>query len=188
MRRPTIQLARSGVWRRQVPFFFKGVMSDNVDDVNGHHAAGASRGVVLVASTSRIFSEIVGAMVTESGYTPAFAAQNEPVWRSVARTRPGVVICDCDGPVQTRERLVAESTTRRIPILMSTLANGSTSTSVPPGVRGVGVLALPASREEFSAALAAVFRPETPIDEPGRATVSGATGFRSPPPPAADDR
>ena len=158
-------------------------MSDHSAHDSGHRDAGKSRGVVLVASKSRVFADIVGAMVADSGYTPAFAVQHEPVWRSVARTRPSVVICDCDGPVQTLERLAAESAMLRIPLLMSTLARDSNASRVTQQP-GVSILALPASREEFAAALAAAFRQE-PATEPGaRDTVSGVTGHRVTPPAA----
>jgi hypothetical protein len=150
-------------------------MSDRSYDDTGHRDAGKSRGVVLVASKSRVFSDIVGAMVADSGYTPAFAAQHEPVWRSVARTRPSVVICDCDGPVQTLERLAAESAALGIPLLLSTLARDSTSSDIAQ-LPGVSVLALPASREEFAAALAAAFQSETTSEPAAEDTVSGITG------------
>lgn len=145
----------------------------------GHRDGGASRGVVLIASKSRVFSDIVGAMIADSGYTPAFAAQHEPVWRSVARTRPSIVICDCDGPVQTLERLAAESATLGIPLLLSTLARDSKSSSALQ-LPGVSILALPASREEFAAALAAAFRSEPAAEAAASDSVSGVTGGGSP--------
>ena len=109
-----------------------------------------SRGTILVATNSRPFADIVGEMISEIGYTAAFVAAREPVWRSLGRTQPMLVICDCDASVQTIERLVAETTSRRIPLLLTEPRPEQRVRRTLSLPEGVAHLALPTSREEFS--------------------------------------
>jgi CheY-like chemotaxis protein len=132
-----------------------------------------SRGTVLVVSKSRLFLDIVGAMVVDAGYTAAVAAQNEPVWRSLGRTQPDVVICDPDCPVQTLERLRAEAMTLGIPLFLCGTLHGSGATVLP----GVPFLSLPATQVDFVAALTAPMVPQRAAQSGSRA-VSGVTARR----------
>jgi hypothetical protein len=85
------------------------------------HADGfaVSRGTVFVASGSKLFMNIVGEMVADCGLAVAFPVTSEPAWLSVMRTQPSLVICDCDAPAENLEGVIAEATTRHLPLLMA---------------------------------------------------------------------
>ncbi len=75
-------------------------------------------GTVLVASTNTIFATTVGHMVVECGFTPAFPARFEGPWLSLTRTQPRVVICDYDAQVALVQRLIVETSARRVPLVI----------------------------------------------------------------------
>jgi hypothetical protein len=58
-------------------------------------------------------------MVTDSGFTAVYVTGSEPAWLFVTRTQLGIVICDCDAPVERIERLIIEVSARRIPLVLS---------------------------------------------------------------------
>ena len=78
-----------------------------------------SRGTVLVASGSTLFTNIVGGMLAECGFEVAYPAESEAAWLSVTRTQPALVICDSGVPAANIKRLIAEVCARRLPLLMA---------------------------------------------------------------------
>lgn len=78
-----------------------------------------NRGTVLVVSRSGLFSDIVSEMVVDSGFASASPVASEPAWLTLTRTRPCIVICDCDAPVDSTQRLIAEASARSIPLVLS---------------------------------------------------------------------
>ena len=95
-----------------------------------------SLGPVLVESTNAGFATIIGQMVIEAGFTPAFPARFEGPWLSVTRTQPRVVICDVDAPVERMPRLIAEALSRRVPLVMvHTVERSATSAEVASAER-----------------------------------------------------
>lgn len=120
----------------------------------------AGLGTVLITSTNTAFADAVGAMVVASGFTPAFPKGSEAPWLSVTRTQPCIVICDSDAPVTGIERLIAEASSRRVPLLVAYTSELHADT--PPFVLvEVTWLKLPASPAEFLRALR-VLVPPTP--------------------------
>jgi hypothetical protein len=89
-----------------------------------------NRGTVLVASTNMVFAATVAHMVSECGFTPAFPARFEGPWLSLTRTQPRVVICDFDAQVALVQRLIVETSARRVPLVIvhqaDTVAGGPT--------------------------------------------------------------
>jgi hypothetical protein len=108
-----------------------------------------SLGPVLIASTNTDFAAAIGQMVIESGFTPAFPARFEGPWLSVTRTQPRVVICDHDAPVERIHRLIAEVSSRRVPIMMVHTAERSATSAEFASVERVTWLRLPASPTAF---------------------------------------
>lgn len=78
-----------------------------------------SRSTVLVASTSDVFLDIVGTMIEQAGFHPAFCIQPEPAPLSLARSRPRLVLCDCEILDHATNRLIAETLARSLPLLMT---------------------------------------------------------------------
>ena len=78
-----------------------------------------SRRTVLVASTSDVFLDILGAMIEEGGFRPAFCLQPEPASLSLTRTQPELVVCDCEILDRATNRLIGETLARGLPLLMT---------------------------------------------------------------------
>jgi hypothetical protein len=74
---------------------------------------------VLVASTSDVFLDIVGAMIEQAGFHPAFCIQPDPGSLSLARSRPGLVLVDCEILDNATNRLIAETLAHSLPLLMT---------------------------------------------------------------------
>lgn len=113
-----------------------------------------NRGTILVASTDSKFLGIVGGMVADSGFTPAYPADREAAWLSVTRTQPCIAICDCDAPVERIQRLVFEAWARRVPVLVSTAEQSIDAQRLAPP--HVASFTLPVSHEAFSSMLDAL--------------------------------
>jgi hypothetical protein len=120
-----------------------------------------SLGMVLVASTNDVFAEAVGRMVTESGYTPAFPVGLEAPWLSVTRTQPRVVICDYDAPVKRLRRLIAEVSTRRVPLLVAHAAEPHANPPAFALVERVTWLKFPVSPRAFRRVLRDLVPPDS---------------------------
>lgn len=114
---------------------------------------GGSRGVVLVASRSALFADIVGGMVSDSGFAPAFWAESEPAWLSITRTQPCIVICDCEGPRSDVQRLLSDASVRRVPVLLSRSQRGNEFEPVLSIGQRVGWFAFPSTHDTFQATL-----------------------------------
>ncbi|HTJ24047.1 MAG TPA: hypothetical protein VL383_16730 [Gemmatimonadaceae bacterium] len=78
-----------------------------------------NRGTVLIVSRSGLFSDIVSEMVVDSGFASASPVASEPAWLTLTRTQPCIVICDCDAPADSMQRLIAEASARCIPLMLS---------------------------------------------------------------------
>lgn len=111
------------------------------------------RGVVLVASRSALFADIVGGMLSDSGFAPAFWAASEPAWLSITRTQPCIVICDSDAPRTDVQRLLSEASVRRVPVLLSRSQSGNEFEPVLSIGQRVGWFTLPSTRDTFEATL-----------------------------------
>jgi hypothetical protein len=120
-----------------------------------------SLGVILVASTNMNFAEAVGHMVAEIGYTAAFPAGLEAPWLSVTRTQPRVVICDYDAPVRRIRRLIAEVSTRRVPLLIAHTAEPRANKSLFSLLKRVTWLTFPASTAAVQRALSDLVLPDS---------------------------
>ncbi len=95
--------------------------------MHSHYDARAeTRGTVLVASSHLLFTDLVGEMVSRCGFSPAYPVGQEAAWLSLTRTQPCIVICDCSAPADGIERLMAEASTRHIPLVLSGRANAAT--------------------------------------------------------------
>lgn len=112
-----------------------------------------SRGVVLVASRSALFADIVGGMVSDSGFAPAFWAESEPAWLSVTRTQPSIVICDSEAPRSDVQRLLSEASVRGVPVLLSRSPSGNDFEPVLSVGQRVGWFTFPSTRDAFQATL-----------------------------------
>lgn len=110
-----------------------------------------NRGTVLIASDNSAWLSVIGKMVADSGFTPAYPGQRETPWLSMARTRPCIAICDCDVPVERIEGLVLEAWARHVPVLVSATGRSTKARSLQP--RRVARFKLPVSPEAFSAML-----------------------------------
>lgn len=107
-----------------------------------------SLGSVLVASANGLLARAIGQLVAESGFTPAFPLEFEGPWLSLARTQPHVVICDADAPVARLERLIAEASSRRVPLLMIRAA-AHDAVAIAPREKGVTWLEVPVAPATF---------------------------------------
>lgn len=112
-----------------------------------------SRGVILVASRSASFADIVGGMVSDSGFAPACWAASEPAWLSITRTQPCLVICDCEAPRSDVQRLLSEASVRGVPVLLSRSPSGNDFEPVLSVGQRVGWLTFPSTRDTFQATL-----------------------------------
>ena len=110
-----------------------------------------NRGTILVASTNLAWASVVGEMVADSGFTPAYPAERETPWLSVTRTRPCIAICDCDVPMERIQRFVLEAWARHVPVLVSATGRSSTAQSLKP--RRVARFRFPVSPEAFRSML-----------------------------------
>ncbi len=110
-----------------------------------------NRGTILVASANSAWLSVIGKMVADSGFTPAYPAEDESPWVSMARTHPCIAICDCDVPVERIEGLVLEAWARHVPVLVSATGRSLKARSLQP--RRVARFKLPVSPEAFSSML-----------------------------------
>ena len=108
-----------------------------------------SLGAVLVASANAGLATTIARMVSESGFTPAFPAEFEGPWLSLARTQPRVVICDADAPVARFDRLIVEASSRRVPLVVTHAADQEAMASRLGPVERVTWLRLPATPSAF---------------------------------------
>jgi len=123
------------------------MMNQDGDEIPRH------RNIVLIASGSSVFVDIVGGMVGECGFEVTTPAPAEPPWLSVTRTQPALVICDCTGPAPSVKRLVVEAVARELPLLIVATADERAAQSWPlPAC--VAWLELPIARERFHTAIA----------------------------------
>jgi hypothetical protein len=76
------------------------------------------RGVALVASRSRLFLDILGTMVADAGFTPAFTATGEAPSQLLGRTRPALVVWDVSGTDAKIRPLMADAALRHLPMLL----------------------------------------------------------------------
>ena len=83
------------------------------------NARATRRRTVLVASSSDAFLDILGTMIEEGGFQPAFCLQPEPAPLSLTRTQPELVLCDCEILDLATNRLIAETLARGLPLLMT---------------------------------------------------------------------
>lgn len=123
------------------------------------HGRVESRGTILVASASRLFADIIGELVVDSGFTPAYPTALEPARLSVARTQPCIVICDCNAPVKSIQRLILEVSARRIPVLLSPPQGEHRADRALTLAHRVGWLTFPISRDAFSSTVDALLSP-----------------------------
>lgn len=119
----------------------------------------AGLGTVLITSTNTVFAEAVGALVAASGFTPAFPTGSEVPWLSVTRTQPSVVICDYDAQVKGIKRLIAESSARRVPLLVAYTVEPHADAPAFVLVERVTWLKFPVSPAEFLRALRVLVPP-----------------------------
>jgi hypothetical protein len=140
----------------------------------------AGLGTILITSTNAAFADAVGAMVVASGFTPAFPKGPEVPWLSVTRTQPSVVICDDEAPVREIERLIAEVSSRRVPLLVAYTAEPRAATSAYALVEQVTWLRFPVSPADFLRVLRvlvppALGRPHTRQQRSNRHGITSST-------------
>jgi hypothetical protein len=118
-----------------------------------------SRGIILVASLSDSFQNILGHMIGRCGFTPAYCGEDEPASLSLSRTRPGLVVCDGDLPDAAASRLITEVTARRIPLLVSpAFGTSERDLGVPVGAHR---LTFPLGQIAFGAMVDELLEPST---------------------------
>lgn len=78
----------------------------------------AHRGVALVASHSGLFMDMVGTMVADAGFTPAFTTTGEAPSELLARTRPALVVWDVSGTDAKIRPLMADAALDHLPMLL----------------------------------------------------------------------
>jgi len=111
-----------------------------------------TRGRILVASSNVMFTDIVGDLVAVCGFTPVYASAHEPSWRSLTRTQPCIVVCDCTPPAEGIERLIVEASARHTPLVLSdTRMQRSTRHDALLPLQRVAWLTFPIARDAFSA-------------------------------------
>jgi DNA-binding NtrC family response regulator len=141
------------------------------------NARSESRGdTVLVISLSSVFVEIVGRMLIEGGFEPATAMPAEPAWRSVARTRPTLVICDGNSPDEMVGQLIPETIVRRLPLLMLGMTDRQKSAragSMPTA--GITWLQFPLARDAFQSAIDELLTPLASVSRHITLAGAGAT-------------
>lgn len=76
------------------------------------------RGVALVASHSGLFMDIVGTMVADAGFTPAFTTTGEAPAELLERTRPALVVWDVSGTDAKIRPLMADAALHHLPMLL----------------------------------------------------------------------
>jgi len=136
-----------------------------------------SLGPVLVASTNTDFARVIGQMTIEAGFTPGFPARFEGPWLSIMRTQPRVVICDCDAPMDRFHRLLAETLSRRVPLVMVHAAERSATSGELASAERVTWIRLPISPTEFRRMLRALV---PPVSAHGRARAAADLIFLHP--------
>lgn len=122
-------------------------MSRDGDEIRRH------RNIVLIASASSVFIDIVGGMVGECGFEVTTPAPAEPAWLSVTRTQPALVICDCTEPASNVKRLVVEAVARELPLLIVATPQERAAAQSWPLPDCVAWLELPIARERFHSAI-----------------------------------
>lgn len=110
-----------------------------------------NRGTILLASANSAWLSVIGKMVVDSGFTPAYPAEDEAPWVSMARTHPCIAICDCDVSAERIQGLVLEAWARHVPLLVSATGRSFKARSLQP--RRVARFKLPVSPEAFSSML-----------------------------------
>lgn len=113
---------------------------------------GSNRGTILVASGNPLFADIVGEMVATCGFAPAYLVDREAPMTSLARTRPRVIICDCDAPTADIQHLIAEASSRHLPLVLSGARTGRRN-DVDESSPRVVCLDLPIAQDAFKALL-----------------------------------
>jgi CheY-like chemotaxis protein len=118
------------------------------------------RGTILVASDNALFATIVGEMVAHCGFSPAFRFGDEEPRRSLARTQPCVVICDCTAPAHGIQHLIADASSRHIPLVLSDMRMPeSVNMRTLTLARQLAWLTFPISRAAFGAMLDGLLPP-----------------------------
>ena len=131
-----------------------------------------SRSIILVASRSPAFVEIVSDMVIDNGFEVVTPADAEPAWLSVTRTQPVLVICDCVEPSGNVKRLIAEVVSRQLPLLMLGTTDEQEATRVESLPHFIRWLQFPLARDVFQTAIATLLKPAHDSGE--RVVLSGA--------------
>jgi hypothetical protein len=128
---------------------------------------------ILVASGDASFAELVGEMVTCSGFTAAYPERREAAWLALQRTRPRVVVCDCAAPADGIRRLIVEASARRLPLVLSDPRVCQTGDARARSLlHHVAWLTLPISRESFGEMLDALLA--SPVDATHRVRSAAA--------------
>lgn len=117
-----------------------------------------SRGVVLVASDSTLFANVVAEMVAESGFTSTHVPASELTWNAVKGMRPCLVICDCEAPAESIQRIFVEVSAGRIPLLLSQSGPKPNIARALTHANRVAWFTFPISRAAFSATLETVLQ------------------------------
>lgn len=144
----------------------------------------ANRGTILVASGNALFASIVGEMVAHCGFFPAFPGNDEASRLSLARTQPRILICDCAAPGHGVRRLIADASSRHIPLVLSDLRIPNSD-----AMRGlvlnqsVAWLTFPISRSAFGMVLEGLLPPfadglHTVSTSIARITIAAAVSVR----------
>jgi hypothetical protein len=118
----------------------------------------SNRGTALVASADAQFTNALSTMVSASGFRAESPREREAPWITVTRTQPTIVICDCAHPVARLERLLLETSARRVPLLLSRAAEQCLAPKLPEHQR-VEVFTFPVSRADLDALLDALVPP-----------------------------
>jgi len=122
------------------------------------------RNVVLIASGSSTFIEIVGIMVAENGFSVATASQAEPSWLALTRTQPVLVICDRTGPELDTKGLIVETLARGLPLLVVASPHEHAIVRTWRLPDRCGWLEFPIASDQFGRTLNALMLPRRPID------------------------
>ncbi|MEP6493533.1 MAG: hypothetical protein ABJF01_12690 [bacterium] len=134
-----------------------------------------SRGIILVASTNAGFADVVGGMVLDSGFTPAYPRGVETPWVTVARTQPRLVICDCDAPVERIQRLVTDASARRVPLVLSRAPDACVDMKLLTLPSRFALLTFPVSQQAFCSMLDAMLPPTGHLPHPMTAIAANLT-------------
>jgi hypothetical protein len=126
---------------------------------SGEYRHARNRRTILVASANSVWASVIGEMVAQSGFTPAYPAERETPWLVVTRTHPCIAICDCDVPVDRIQRLMLEAWARHVPVLVTATGRSNYARSLKP--KRVARFRLPMSPEAFRSMLERLLRSVT---------------------------